>query len=303
MNKIDIDKLLEHSGQSKITDLYTLADLENALEKSVIDINAEYAKDEFIMQFIEDDGKMVDIASRGNISVSVGGAKSRKTFFLSMMLSAFVSDKKEFAMFGNLKGKKALSVDTEQSKSHVQKVARRIKRITKKDITKQLDVLSFREVPDPKMRLAMLDVYLSKNEGKYSVVFLDGIVDLVNDYNNQEECRKVVGLIMSWSSIYNLHINSVIHTNKDQGYARGHLGAELINKSETVFRVTKEEGGNTSVKCEASRNAPFNDFEFFVDNSGLPERSVYPTGYFNNEPVSPVELAPPANENFLKEPF
>lgn len=297
---IDIDKLLEHSGDSKLSDLYSTEDIEKELLNAKIDIDAIYEKDEFIMQFIEDEGKKKDIMSAGNISVSIGGAKSRKTFFASMIISAFVSDKNEFAMQGDLKGKKVLLIDTEQSKFHVQRVARRIKRITKKNINNQIDVLAFREVPDPKMRLAMLDAYLSKNAEKYSFVLIDGIVDMVNDYNNQEECRKVVGLLMSWSSIHSLHINSIIHTNKDQVYARGHLGPELINKSETAFRITKEEGGSTSVKCEASRNAPFDDFEFNVNDLGLPERLTYPLGYFDNEPKIEVPIE---NKNFLSEPF
>lgn len=300
--RIDIDKLLEHSGESKLSDLYTPEDIQKQLNNAVIDIDKEYGKDNFIMQFIEAAGIKKDIMSTGNISVSVGGAKSRKTFFASMLISAFTSDNDEFAMRGDLQGKKVLLIDTEQSKFHVQKVARRIKRITKKNINNDIDVLAFREVPDPKMRLAMLDVYLSQHKNEYSFVLVDGIVDMVNDYNNQEECRKVVGLLMSWSSIYNLHINNIIHTNKNQEYARGHLGAELINKSETAFRITKEEGDTTNVKCEASRNAPFDEFDFSVNDKGLPERVSYPSGYEQNIIAQPIPT-PIENKHFLDEPF
>lgn len=202
-----------------------------------------------------------------------------------MLLSAFVSDGEQFAFRGNLLGKKALLIDTEQGKGHVQKVIRRIKKITNKDITPYLDVKAFRDVPDTKMRLAMLEYYLSENACNYSFVCIDGIVDLVSDYNNQEECRKVVALIMSWTSIYNIHINMIIHTNKDvNSSARGHLGGELSNKSEVMFRVVKQESGTSSVKCEMTRNKQFKDFEFDINEHGIPERQSYPEGYFDNTP-------------------
>ncbi len=301
---INIDALFSPQKDIKISELYTPEDLHKAVESSVINLNEQYEKDRFIMHFQEDNQTFCDVMSLGNISVSVGGAKSRKTFFSTMLLSGFISDRVEFGFKGNLEGKRALLIDTEQSKYHVQKVARRIKTITGKNLSDYIDVLAFRDIPDMKMRLAMLEYHLNANQGEYSFVCIDGIVDLVNDFNNQEECRKVVGLIMSWSSIYDCHINSVIHTNKDKGYARGHLGAELINKSEVAFRINKEDI-NTSVKCEASRNAPFSDFEFNVNDNGLPERMSFPSGYFDNEPKSSAEIAEiKANDNFEDEvPF
>lgn len=310
MSRIDVDKLFEHSGESKLSDLYAVDDIDKELDAAIIDVDAEYAQDEFIMQFIEDEGRKIDIMSLGNISVCVGGAKSKKTFFASMLLSAFVSNKKEFAMIGDRKGKKVLLIDTEQSKSHVQRVARRIKRITGIDIKPHIDVLAFREVPDPKMRLAMIERHLSKNADKYAFLFVDGYVDVVNDYNNQEECRKVTGLFMSWSSIYNIHISGVIHTNKDGVNARGHLGSELKNKSEVVFRIAKEEGDCSSVTNEDSRNKAFQPFEFYVDDKGLPQRSSYPTGYYTEsykeikdytEPSNIMKDTPLDNENFDSE--
>lgn len=285
MTRVNIDKLFEHSGDSKISELYSEQDIREQLSNAVVDLNATYEEDTFIMQFVEDNGYLKDILSLGNISTTLGGAKSRKTFFSTMLLGAFVSDGEEFAFRGNLMNKKALLIDTEQGKSHVQKVIRRIKTITSKDITPHLDVKAFRDVPDTKMRLAMLEFYLSENAEKYSFVCIDGIVDLVSDYNNQEECRKVIALIMSWTSIYNIHINMIIHTNKDvNSSARGHLGAELNNKSEVMFRVVKEESGTSRVKCETTRNKQFKDFEFDVNNHGIPERVCYPDGYFDNTP-------------------
>ena len=117
---------------------------------------------------------------------------------------------------------------------------------------------------------------------------------------------------MSWSSLYDCHINCVLHTNKDGNNARGHLGAEFVNKCEAAMRTAKDESNATLVKCDASRNESFESFTFIVNDQGLPERTIYPTGYFDNTPkklLTDIEpsLTPPimeANEDFEKDtPF
>lgn len=263
-------------------DLIPREDLEKLIGKSLVGINDKYEREKYILQIVADNNYYNDVCSLGNISTTVGAAKSRKTFFSTMMMSAMVSDNPEFGIKGFLYGKKILFVDTEQAPFHVQKIGKRIQKITEK--TDNYDILYLRHCLDMDTRLAVLDYYLDKFGNNYTMVVIDGIVDLVNDYNNQAECRKIVSLIMAWSDIYNNHINCVIHTNKDKGAARGHLGAELINKSEVVFRATKTDKETTEIKCEESRNKEFDSFTFTINDHSLPERQYYPDGYYDNTP-------------------
>ena len=56
---------------------------------------------------------------------------------------------------------------------------------------------------------------------------------------------------------------------------RGHLGTELMNKSETVIKLTPD--GNTSkVECHYARNRPFTSFDFLINDAALPCRLEYP---------------------------
>lgn len=292
---VEVRKVESNSPQN----IFDKSELDRLVEKSLVTLQSKYERETYILQIYNGEDNLVDICSIGNISATVGGAKSRKTFFSTMMLSSFSSNEMKYGFKSFNLGKKGLFIDTEQAPFHVQKVAKRINDVS--GTSEYVDLLYLRHCTDMDTRLAVVDYYLSKNANKYSFVIIDGVVDLVNDYNNQAECRKVISMIMSWSDIYKIHINCVIHTNKDQGYARGHLGAELMNKSETVFRTQKNDQSTTTVSCEASRNRSFESFDFTIDR-GIPKRDVYPNGYYDNTPkqnsyeYKPNETIEPSKE-------
>ena len=89
---------------------------------------------------------------------------------------------------------------------------------------------------------------------------------------------------MKWSEIYDCHICTVLHQNKADTNARGHIGTEMVNKSESVISATKSKGADfTTVECENMRGMEFESFQFYVNDSGLPvldgfvEETVQPT--------------------------
>jgi hypothetical protein len=71
---------------------------------------------------------------------------------------------------------------------------------------------------------------------------------------------------------YQIHIINVLHQNKVDNNARGHIGSELLNKAEiTIELELDEKAGCTIVKCESSRDVPFESFAFTHNADGLPE--------------------------------
>lgn len=279
--KIDFEKLESELSKLADVEVYEPSYLNECYKKSLIDIDTSYGTDTFILNFIEEHGDKTPVMSLGNISTTIGGAKSKKTFYSTMIASSFCGCDK-FALNGNLLGRKLLYVDTEQSKYHVQKILARVKVLSNN--LNDIDIISLRDFDSQDLRLAIIEYILRNNKLKYSIVIIDGIVDLVKDYNNLAECSRIVSKLMSWSSIYNLHINNIVHVNKNSPHARGHLGNELMNKSETIFRVHKDDEVFSTVSCEASRNKGFKKFTFRIDQDGLPKRDEFPTGYFNNSP-------------------
>ena len=63
-----------------------------------------------------------------------------------------------------------------------------------------------------------------------------------------------------------------MHQNKRDEHARGHFGSECINKAETTISVTQDthDRNISIVKCDFSRDIPFNDFAFRIDEEGIP---------------------------------
>lgn len=269
--ELDIDKLAKKAANEDV-EVYSDEYINECLNESIVTRDKKVKDEKFIVSLCVD--SEYQIMSLGNISGVIGGAKAKKTFFMSMLLSCFDNYKNKYGIIANRDDRKILCIDTEQSFMHTQKVLKRICRING-DLDCNVDMYALREYHDVELRIAIIKKLISTN--KYSFVLIDGIVDLVNDYNSLSESRSIVSRIMSWSSKYNCHICNVLHTNKDKHNARGHIGTELINKSEIVIRITKQDDETSEVQCDASRNKAFKKFEFGI-RDGLPIRYDNPIG-------------------------
>jgi hypothetical protein len=61
----------------------------------------------------------------------------------------------------------------------------------------------------------------------------------------------------------------LLHQNKTDMNARGHIGTELLNKAETTISVTKDaKTGIFTIACEMSRDISFDDFGFTIGSDG-----------------------------------
>ena len=239
----------------------------------------------FITDTIEEPVPLISVLSTlifsaGNISVIGGKQKSRKTFFLSMLIVAYL--KRSWGILNGFPSDKptVLLFDTEQGKSHVMKVLRRTYRMLEwTQANESLKVFYLRE-QSVNERIEIIKTQIEKHRPE--IVFLDGAVDLCSDFNSIEESTKTVQLLMELSAKYNCHISSVLHENKADGNMRGHLGSMMIQKSECAIKLTKD-GEITNVSAEATRNIAFEPFCFRVDDDGLPQ--IIETEHFSKTDV------------------
>ena len=230
--------------------------LKEKLNSCLIDLSEEMTEPEPLLNIGE-----APLFTSGNISVIGGAAKSRKTFLIAFLIFRYLDENKKGSV---------LLIDTEMAKFHTIKTAKRIHTLIGWDIktnNKRLKVLSLRE-ESPETRAEILKQ--SVCSWRPDLIFLDGVRDLVRDFNSPDESTNMVNLLMRLSSQNKCHICSVLHENKIGGQLRGHLGSELINKSETVIKVSRENNIST-VKSEYSRNKAFEDFCFTINAEGLPE--------------------------------
>ncbi len=235
----------------------------------------------------------IPIGTYGNFSFVQAPPKSKKTFFVSLLASVYLSGGNNFGgkIKGHREGRCLMHFDTEQGHWHAQRVFKRVQDMsTNKEVgcyhTYALRTIGYKE------RLQFIEHCLEQNKGKNGLVIIDGIADLVSDVNNLEESNLCVQKIMQLSAKYDAHIVTVIHSNYGSDKPTGHLGSFLEKKTENQIQleintVNKEW---ITVSCKRSRGYAFETFSFSVNEFGLPfvVGEIYdPLEYFVPKTLTP----------------
>lgn len=205
------------------------------------------------------------IVSEQNIFTIIGEAKSYKSFCASLLTIDF---------FKQHPDRECILIDTEQAAWNVQNVAKRVCDGMGWDYTEayqsgKLRIAHLRPY-SKKERLVAVEAILNKYHPYLCIV--DGIRDLVESVNDDVICSEVIDKFMKWSEIHNCAIGTILHTNKDGETAKGHMGGELLAKSEIILLCKKKDGGGAKVVCNRSRNQDIDSFEFDIDEKYVPHR-------------------------------
>jgi hypothetical protein len=217
----------------------------------------------------------VPLFSSGEISLITGIPKTKKTFLVPFFIAALLAEK-EYAGFTSKLKSNILLIDTEQGRRRTNIVIRRIYKLLNWDFNvpiQKFTAMSIREL-SAKERFMVLEKAIKENP--YSIVFLDGFADLIQNTNDIEECARRVSELMKLAEEHNVHICLVVHTNPSSDKTRGHVGSELQRKCETVILV-KKDGEVSIVSPQFCRNKEFEKFSFFVNPNGLPETCELPS--------------------------
>jgi hypothetical protein len=213
------------------------------------------------------------IGTLGNFSAVIGKAKSRKSFLISIAVSTALSKNLILERYSSdlpPDKNEVLYFDTEQGKYHVQLAVKRICTQIKEPEPKNLHTYYLRSLT-PLERLEFIENEILSND-KVGFVIIDGIKDLVTSINDEEQATMIVSKLLKWTEERNIHIVTVLHQNKSDTNARGHIGTELINKAETVLEVAKAENDSnisivTPLQC---RNPEPEIFSFEINEFGIP---------------------------------
>ena len=218
----------------------------------------------------------IPLGTYGNFSFVQAPPKVGKSFFTSLLTSAYLNNGNKFTgkIKGHRKGRNVIHFDTEQGRFHAQKVFRRPIMMNDLETDDKYYTYALRNM-SPSDRIDFIDYVLSdvldgKNIG---LICIDGIADLVADVNNLEQCSIAVQKLMSWTDEYKCHIVTVIHSNYGSDKPTGHLGSFLEKKAELQIKLEANHvnKGWVSVECKRSRNRGFEPFSFLINENGLPE--------------------------------
>jgi hypothetical protein len=259
--------------------------MQSIQEECTIDINKKIEHPPVAISFkskevVTKDGVKnfpIPIGTYGNFSFIQAPPKSMKTFFVSLLGSAFCNPKGKYTrgMSSFREDKHFVHFDTEQGEWHAQRVFKRIQWMNKGIDLDFYHTFALRKI-SYRSRIDFIEYYLDcmrEEDKEIGLVVIDGVADLVSDANNLEESSAIVQKIMAWTTIYNCHIVTVIHSNNGSDKPTGHLGSFLEKKAETQIQLSRDENklGSITVSCKRSRNTPFEAFDFKLDEDGLPK--------------------------------
>lgn len=218
--------------------------------------------------------------TKKSLSVLKGPAKVGKTTVTAWITANVI-----------LEGINVLWLDTEQGLYYASRTQSWVLRIARVERSPYLNMYELK-IHNPNKRIEIIEQLISSE--MFDMIIIDGIRDLVFDINNPEEATNITGSLMRWADLHNCHILSIIHQNKGSDHARGHLGTELINKSETVIKVSKLDDGIVYCEPEFTRGQPFEPFGFDRDTYGIPNlvtiaKSI-DTGESNNKRITPTDI-------------
>lgn len=265
--------MAESQKEAKNDDL-----LKGFLDKAYINLEIPVTKPPVVMRIKTRKGSEYfynRVFTLGNFSSITGKSKSKKTFLTTMFLTAATINGYFDQIFlaeipHNKPG--VVLFDTEQSPYDAYVTARRVWDLARGEYP-NFKAFNLREYT-ASQRCAIIERYLSEAGDQTSFVVIDGIADLSKAINDEEEASRVVSLLMKWTKTYNVHICTVIHQNKNDNYATGHLGSAILKKAECIISVTKDntDTQRSEVICDNIRGtSEFDKFYFHITDNGLPE--------------------------------
>lgn len=233
----------------------------------------------------------VPVCHRGDFSVVSGPAKVGKTFVIRTILTAMLGNRTEIGRIcGSLAPGKdgILWFDTEQSRRDVKTAADGVMQALGV-WDDRLQIVPLRQFKTAERR-QWIEVCVRGTDG-VGVVVIDGIKDLmVKGINDTEESTDIGDLLLNLTAERDIHLVTVLHTNKTDGNLRGHIGSEIGNKAQTVFALSKqsdESNGEWMVTVEGSltRGKPFEPFSFKIEDGRTVETYTPPKAATRKTPA------------------
>ena len=247
-------------------------DYDKFMKPYFIDRNAEYPDPEYL---IEIGG--VPTMPKGNLVAVSAKWKNGKTFFCDILTAIFLGSDHFVNCRSLREAGRALFFDTEQSENDTKRVQKTIDALTPESRHDDCRVACLQSAS------IFSDTYESSEPSRYDIisraishekpdlVIVDGIADLIYNYNDVTESQDIVSKLATLANNHNCCIVVVMHQNKSSldKNMKGHLGTLLYQKCSDVFTVEKHDSV-FEVKHSVSRHCLGGDLCFKLDANAVP---------------------------------
>jgi len=133
-----------------------------------------------------------------------------------------------------------LYVDTESNEyDYYYQVEKILFQMGRKSIPNDLKLIGCRE-DNKEDIMEIIEGYI-KHYPTCSVVVVDGLLDLVNNYNDEKEGKSLVNWLKRITKRYNILLIAVLHTSRTAGSAIGHIGATSERYCQSSLEIKEEE--------------------------------------------------------------
>ena len=270
--------------------------------------------------------KGVPFAPLGGIHNITGQSGNGKTMTIAQFIATILCGEfgnLRYELFDDNRPKRVLYIDTEMEKDNTIALKNRVLTMAGRDINGQYDdfvIEMYRDLEEVKAldkdRKPILDkhgrpTYINPAivrwrktlkaiwQYKPTVVFIDGVIDVVADFNDNIECQELIFKCMKLASHYDISLWCVLHQNPGGEKLVGHLGSFLERKVTDVIQTKKVKDDKTGdvtfeVKQKKARSQDFADWKFCVlpiEAWGRPEQlePPQPMERVTGDPIEVVE--------------
>ena len=213
------------------------------IDKDFLDFSKPYNPPRYTLEH-----KGVPFANIGDLHIVSGKPGNGKTNLMSQFMAAILSGKHGNTTYREgIPQPVVLYVDTEMSEDDTIAVKNRVCTLAGLPYDKPLEqfkILRLRDTEEAIIRWnktleAVWEVTQGMNDGQVLHLFLDGIRDIVEDYNDQKECQPIIRECMMLATHYDTSMWMVLHENPLVDKLVGTLGSITQRKVSEIFTVRK----------------------------------------------------------------
>ena len=264
---------LEEETRERLANPVQETFIERKKREYVINPDVDYPDPEYV---IEIGG--TPTLPKGNLIALSAKWKNGKTFLCDVLTAVFLGSERFAGCRTLFSQGKASFYDTEQAETDTSRIRKVIDAMTPECRHHDYDVYCLRPLnidrssddSDEITRYEFISQTIAYD--KPDLVIIDGIADLLYNYNDVIESQRLVNRLAALANEHNCAIVVVMHQNKGlhDKNMKGHLGTMLNQKCSDVFSVEKC-GGIFVVRNTISRHQPCGDFVFKLTADGVPE--------------------------------
>ena len=250
-----------------------------AIDDNWLDPSEQYIRPRYTLSY-----NGVPFAPLGGIHGLTGQPGHGKTFTFTQLMVAILKGEfygLKYELSRDIPEPKVLYIDTEMEKGNTQLVMLRVYEMMgwpTGSEQEQFKILWLREVTksEDRWKKTLKAIY----DMKPTVVFLDGLIDVIADFNDNKECQTLIYQCMSAASHYGISMWLLLHENPGSEKMVGHAGSFLERKATDVLKTKKEKGTEVifNVEQKKARSRDLDKWQFKVDDDehhyGIPHLLV-----------------------------